>query len=204
MKYLRIAEHYDNCFKTHGDNNLGVDWPNHKDTLIRHRVMLDLIRDKNCSVLDFGCGLGHFYDFLVTEGRENDIKYSGIDINEGFVNTCTRKYPHLNFYQIDILKNNDIPTFDYIICNGTFTEKLDLSQEEMMEFVTSVLLKLWDKCTNGIAFNLMSKLVDWEREDLFHVSMDELGWFLKKHLSRNFVIRNDYKLYEYTTYVYKN
>ena len=50
----------------------------------------------------------------------------------------------------------------------------------------------------------MFKLVDWERDDLFHVSIDELGWFLKNNLSRNFVIRNDYKLYEYTTYVYKN
>ena len=35
MSYLKIAEHYDNCFKQHGDNNLGVDWPNYKDTLTR-------------------------------------------------------------------------------------------------------------------------------------------------------------------------
>jgi hypothetical protein len=35
-------------------------------------------------------------------------------------------------------------------------------------------------------------------------SLDELGWFLKNNLSRNFTIRNDYKLYEYTVYVYKN
>ena len=55
----------------------------------------------------------------------------------------------------------------------------------------------------GIAFNIMSKLVDWERDDLFHVSMDELGLFLKNNLSRNFIIKNDYKLYEYTVYVYK-
>ena len=73
----------------------------------------------------------------------------------------------------------------------------------MMEFFTSVIAKLWDKCNKGIAFNLMSKIVDWERDDLFHVSLDELGWFLKNNLSRNFVIRNDYKLYEYTVYVYK-
>ena len=73
----------------------------------------------------------------------------------------------------------------------------------MMEFFTSVLKKLWAKTNKGIAFNIMSKLVDWERDDLFHVSIDELGWFLKNNLSRNFVIRNDYKLYEYTVYVYK-
>ncbi len=89
------------------------------------------------------------------------------------------------------------------MCNGTFTEKRDLSQEEMMDFFTSVIKKLWNKCNKGIAFNLMSKHVDWERKDLFHVSLDELGWFLKNNLSRNFIIRNEYGLYEYTTYVYK-
>ena len=49
----------------------------------------------------------------------------------------------------------------------------------------------------------MSKHVDWEREDLFHLSFDELGSFLKEEISRNFTIRNDYGLYEYTVYIYK-
>lgn len=203
MSYLKIAEHYDKCFKEHGDSNLGVDWPNYKDTLTRHQVMLDLTQGEDCSILDFGCGLGHFYDFLKINGHNNFIQYSGLDINEGFYNTCKTKYPYLNFYHVDILQDNNIPNFDYIVCNGTFTEKRDLSQDEMMEFFTSAITKLWDKCDKGIAFNLMSKHVDWEREDLFHVSLDELGWFLKKNLSRDFVIRNDYKLFEYTTYVYK-
>jgi hypothetical protein len=48
----------------------------------------------------------------------------------------------------------------------------------------------------------MSKHVDWEREDLFHLPFDTLAAFLKQELSGNFVIRNDYGLYEYTTYVY--
>jgi hypothetical protein len=72
-----------------------------------------------------------------------------------------------------------------------------------MNFFQTTLVKLWDKCNVGLAFNLMSKHVDWERDDLFHVSLDELGWFLKENLSRDFIVRNDYKLYEYTTYVYK-
>ena len=65
MSYLSIAKHYDDCFKKHGDNNLGVDWPNYKDTLTRHQVMLDLLKnDTYPSILDFGCGLGHFYKFI--------------------------------------------------------------------------------------------------------------------------------------------
>jgi SAM-dependent methyltransferase len=199
--YLKIAKHYDECFKKHGDSNLGVDWPNHEDTLIRHEVMSDMIKINNSTVLDFGCGLGHFYEFI--KSNNLPIRYSGLDINESFVNACKAKYPYLNFYHMDILQNNNIPNFDYIICNGTFTEKRDLAQNKMMEFFTSTIKELWNKCNTGIAFNLMSKHVDWEKEELFHVSLDELGWFLKNNLSRNFIIRNDYKLYEYTAYVYK-
>lgn len=202
MSYLKIAEHYDNCFQQHGDSNLGVDWPNYEDTLTRHKVMYDLIQTEEATLLDFGCGLGHFYEWIETNKKQ--IHYSGLDINEGFYNTCKTKFPHLSFYHTDIFKNDNLPNFDYIVINGVFTEKQGLTQEEMWGFFTSAISKLWNKCDKGIAFNLMSKHVDWEREDLFHVSLDELGWYLKNNLSRNFIIRNDYKLYEYTTYVYKN
>jgi SAM-dependent methyltransferase len=204
MNYLKIAEHYNHCFETHGDNHLGVDWPVYEDTLVRYQVMFDMIKDKKIvSLLDFGCGLGHFYDFLKTNNFNNHINYSGLDINENFCKICKEKNPDINFYHEDILINNSIPYFDYIICNGTFTEKRELSQKEMMDFTCSVLKNLWEKTNIGISFNLMSKIVDWERDDLFHVSMDEICLFLKNNLSRNFIIRNDYKLYEYTIYVYK-
>jgi SAM-dependent methyltransferase len=127
MTYLRLAEHYDKCFKEHGNNNLGVDWPNYEDTLTRHQVMLELIKEENCSLLDFGCGLGHFQEYINTLPILNSIIYSGLDINESFYNACKIKYPHLDFYHIDILQENNLPNFDYIICNGTFTEKRDLN-----------------------------------------------------------------------------
>jgi SAM-dependent methyltransferase len=203
MSYLKLAEHYDKCFKEHGDTHLGVDWPKLEDTFKRYDVMLGLIKEEtSISLLDFGCGtasLNQYIEFL----KIKNIKYSGLDINDGFYNTSKLKFPNNDFYCLDILKNESIPNFDYIVCNGPFTEKRDLSQEEMMDFFTSVIKKLWNKCDKGIAFNLMSKHVDWERDDLFHISLDELGWFLKNNLSRNFIIRNDYGLYEYTAYVYK-
>ena len=140
---------------------------------------------------------------FLNEKKENEIVYSGLDINEKFYDHCIKKYPEVNFFLKDININDEIPNFDYIVCNGTFTEKRDLSYEEMFDFMSNTLKTLWSKTNKGIAFNVMSKLVDWERDDLFHVSMDEIGLFLKNNLSKNFVIRNDYKLYEYTIYVYK-
>jgi len=69
--------------------------------------------------------------------------------------------------------------------------------------IAKTTTKLWNKTNVGIAFNLMSKHVDWERDDLFHVDLDTIGLFCSEFLSRNFVIRHDYKLFEYTIYCYK-
>lgn len=204
MKYLEITKHYQECFEKHGDNNFGVDWPNFEDTLTRHQIMFEITKhtDNNISFLDFGCGLGHFKEWL-NKNSQSNINYFGLDINKDFTDLCQKKFPDSKFYCKDILIDDKIPNFDYIICNGTFTEKRNLTQLEMMNYFQETIKKLWNKCDKGISFNLMSKYVDWEREDLFHVSLDELSWFLTKNLSRNFVYRNDYKLYEFTTYVYK-
>ena len=83
-----------------------------------------------------------------------------------------------------------------------FTEKCSLSFETMWNFVQAMLVRVFGIASAGIAFNVMSKQVDWERGDLFHLPLDLLASFLAQHLSRHFVIRNDYGLYEYTVYVY--
>jgi hypothetical protein len=54
-----------------------------------------------------------------------------------------------------------------------------------------------------MAFNVMSKAVDWERDDLFHVSMDRLATLLHGLAGRRIVFRADYGLYEYTAYAYR-
>ena len=87
--------------------------------------------------------------------------------------------------------------------NGVFTEKRNLSFDSMWLYFTNMIESIYKITNKGIAFNVMSKNVDWERDDLFHVSLDQLSSFLCSNITRNFIIRNDYKLYEYTVYVFK-
>ena len=207
MNYQSIAKHYNDCFHKHGDSHLGVDWPNFQDTLTRHRVMSEIfLNNDKATILDFGCGLGHYYEYL--KSLHVKTKYYGLDINTAMIEHCKDKYPHMQdrFICTDIHSTpstNKLPLVDYVIANGTFTEKRDLSHQEMSEFFYETLKILWESCDRGMAFNVMSKCVDWERDDLFHLSMDDLGLFLKNNLSSEFSFRFDYGLYEYTAYVYK-
>jgi SAM-dependent methyltransferase len=207
-KYSEIVKHYETCLEKHGDNHLGVDWPNINDLETRFRIMLDVIYNNgdnsNVSLLDFGCGTALLLDYLKTNASHKII-YSGLDISEKFVFVCKKKYPDISFFCGDLLDANfKIPDFDYIVLNGVFTEKRELTFDEMWEYFTSLLTIVFSKCKKGIAFNVMSKHVDWERSDLFHVSLDKLGDFIYKNLSKDFVFRYDYGLFEYTTYIYKH
>lgn len=207
FSYHKIAAHYESCLDKYGDCHKGVDWPNKEDATRRYQVMLDVIREngKN-TILDFGCGAAHMYEFMQknSKGEYTSVEYYGLDLSPKFVELSKAKYPDRKFFCMDILTDCDkLPMFDYIILNGVFTEKLSASFEEMESYFQEMLCKVYSKAEKGIAFNVMSKAVDWEREDLFHLSTDRLINFLVKNLGRNFIIRNDYGLYEYTTYVYK-
>lgn len=205
-KYLDIVAHYESCLERHGDTHLGVDWPKAEDAATRYRVMLEVVRERkgeSVSLLDFGCGAAHLYERILEEGLDG-IEYSGLDLSEKFVALARKKFPARRFYVADFLEDDtQVPAFDYVVMNGVFTEKRGLAFDEMLAYFERLLRKVWAKTERGLAFNVMSKHVDWEREDLFHLSFDALAAFLTRELTRNFVFRNDYGLYEYTAYVYR-
>lgn len=206
-KYLNIVSHYEACLERHGDTHLGVDWPNRQDADTRYRVMLDVIpveaRGRRVSLLDFGCGAGHLNEYIVGRGLPG-IEYAGLDVSEKFVRVAQRKFPANRFYRLDVFDEDAaFPSFDYIVLNGVFTEKRDLSFDEMFAYFKRLVVRVFAHATAGIAFNVMSKHVDWERDDLFYLPFDRTAEFVTSALTRNFVFRNDYGLYEYTTYVYR-
>lgn len=205
-KYQEIVSHYESCLERHGDTHLGVDWPNKEDAEKRYQVMLDVIhptdRSRLVQLLDFGCGASHLYEFMGARSIAN-IRYSGLDMSDKFVDLSRRKFPENDYFCVDLLDDSaKLPQFDYIILNGVFTEKRGLLFDEMFKYFQRLLMKAFAHTKSGLAFNVMSKHVDWEREDLFHLPFDLLAEFLIEKLTRNFVIRNDYGLYEYTVYVY--
>ena len=87
--------------------------------------------------------------------------------------------------------------------NGVLTYRGSLSFEEMFDYMSGLLPAVFSHARRGLAFNVMSKLVDWERDDLFHVPFDRMATFVAAKLSRDFALRHDYGLYEYTVYVYR-
>jgi SAM-dependent methyltransferase len=205
-KYLSIVALCEDYLANYGDSYLGVGWTKKKDYAdLRYRIMLEMIRSNGSdpvSLLDFGCGASHLYEYIL-QHRLDHIQYNGLDLSEKFLTLSRNKFPHISYYHLDILSPQiDLPVFDYIVLNGMFNSKGTHSSAEMIDYYQAVVRKVFQSARVGIAFNVMSKLVDWERDDLFHLPFDTLASFLEKSLSRHFIIRHDYGLFEYTVYVY--
>jgi len=206
--YFALKTHYESCLAEFGDTNKGVDWPNQDDAQLRYRIMLDILKylpEKNdFSILDFGCGAAHLYDYILSQKFSN-ITYSGLDISESFVSLCRQKYPNNTFISGDVLSSKiDIDCSDFIICNGVFTEKQTMSWDQMWHFVQELLPSIFQYADYGIAVNFMHAHVDWERDDLFHLPLDKLYAFCAENMSRHVCVRSDYGLYEYTAYILKS
>jgi SAM-dependent methyltransferase len=205
---LAIVRHLEKCLELHGDSARGVDWPTREGAERSYAVMLGVIRERppaTPSLLDLGCGLAHMYEYMIANGW-NWVEYRGSDLSERFLDRCRQKFPHIPFSRADILGDSAaaIPEADYVVMDGLLTEKLSVPFDEMWRYSQALIAAAFGKARRGIAFNVKSKYVDWEREDLFHVPVQLMTDFIAERLTRSFVIRHDYGLYEYTVYAYRD
>lgn len=206
VSYLKIARHYQDCIRRHGDSARGMDWPSEKDNQVRFRVMAELFGSdfKKIKVLDFGCGSSRFFDYLKQRELAKKIQYIGLDILPEAIEISKKKYPTNRYICGDALQDPSVlPRVDYAIFNGVFTQKRSLSQREMQDFLLRTLSKVFSKVRIGLAFNVMSDQADFKRRGSFHLSTDWLAKTMARRYSRYFTIRHDYGLYENTIYLFK-
>lgn len=205
----RLLHHYEQRLGEFGDSATGACWPNEHDRQTRYGVMLDLIDaapHEKLVLCDLGCGTGGLLAEIRRRGLQN-VEYIGIDRSPGALAYARAKFPDAAFLELDVTAPDpDLRSIncDYLVANGLFTGKFDLTHEEMWAFLVTVIDLVWPHVRRGLAFNVMSKVVDWERDDLFHLPMDEAAQLLHRLAGRRVRMRADYGLYEYTAYAYKN
>jgi SAM-dependent methyltransferase len=206
MDYTDIVRVCEEDFEEFGDTFQGAGWTKEEvQADRRYSVMLDLMERQAhpYTVLDFGCGSARLLDFAIRSGRADQLVYSGLDLSARVIDYCRTKYPDRSFFHLDVFEGaGDLPVFDAVLLNGVFHYKGDMPQEEMFDYFCDLLSAVRRHAGRALAFNVMSTHVDWTRDDLFHLPIEQATDFIATELSRRFVVRQDYGLYEYTVYVY--
>jgi SAM-dependent methyltransferase len=181
----------------------GVLWPNAADLAARFEVLLgpiDFTRYSSVArvrILDLGCGPGFLPDYLAENDLLDSVEYTGVDIFKATISHAQHRWPGYHFELRDV---RDRPftadAFDFCVICGAFTGRFNTSYKDMEAMVRDTLTAIWPSVRIGMSFNVMSKHVDWERDDLFHWPLDDIMAFCKGKLSRHVSLRLDYGLWE--------
>ena len=153
---------------------------------------------RETSVLDVGCGLGHFCDFLRKYGWQG--KYTGIDVSKGMVETAAKRLSKDSFICCDILNDDFNQEHDYVFCGATI--QIKPAYVEPSQYLEQMVKKMFTLAKKGLAFDIFSDRVDYRDEDKLYVDPNHLLNFCYG-LTGRVTLRNDARPYEVMAYLYK-
>ncbi len=200
-----LKAHYKGTFDRFGPTSKGVDWGDDvRRATLRHQKMLSILADAKgrVSLLDVGCGYGGLLEYA--RAQKLDLDYTGIDVAENMISWAQANQDGGTFVLGDILETDLSRTFDFVVCNGILTQKLSVSNRDMDGFAQRLIRRVFDLCTRGVAFNVMTNRVNFYADNLYYRSPVELlGWCMDE-LTVRVRLDHSYPLYEFTTYLFKD
>lgn len=202
-----MKDHYESAFSRHGPTIAGADWGKDAEAaILRYKNMLAVLGDdrvkKGHSLLDVGCGYGGLQNYAVRVGV--DLKYTGVDIASNMIGWARENIRPADFIEGDFL-NMDLSgkCFDYVVCNGILTQKLEASMLDMDRYAKALIGKMYSLCKKGIAFNMMSTSVNYMSPNLYYKHPAEILVYCLSEVGKKIKIDHSYGLYEFTVYIYK-
>lgn len=203
--FAQLAQHYDQLVARYGDDPRSAQQADLATQERRLSILSEICDPRKLDVLDFGCGTGQMLRFL-QDRHAFEGTYVGWDIAPAMIELARRLHPEGRFECGDCLQEGALEPVDVAFVSGTFNNRIS----DNWGFVTTALRKLYPFCRVGIAFNLLSRYVDYFDEGLYYADPEEVFRFCKEELSGRVALRHDYLVreasmpYEFTIYVYRD
>lgn len=156
---------YDQAFKEYKDSAKSYCWGSDKIRDLYYQLVLMSTSWKGQSCLDIGCGSGGLLEYI--QKNNKNIVYSGIDINQKFIDLAKQKFPKHAFFCdhfLDFECSEKIKP-DYCLIPGTFN-LLPNTVKEPHEYIHKVLSKSLEISKKGVSIIFKTKLNQKENTDL--------------------------------------
>lgn len=150
-KTEKIKEYYEAKIKNGLEGYQVLGWESEKAQHERFNAFVDNIKLEGLSLLDVGCGIGSFYEYLSSE-RIN-VEYFGVDILSSMIDKAKEKHPEAQFICSDIFKENIFikKQFDAVYASGMF----NLELKNNREFLSSAVLEFTALAKKYVGFSLL-------------------------------------------------
>jgi len=203
-KYLEdLKEHFTPLIATYGHTFRAADWGSKESQDLRFSVLSKLFEHElrrpeqenhKISVLDVGCGLGHYSDFLVQQNIS--VQYHGIDILPEMIEKARERRPEDMFSVFNLFKEKTIPgDFSYIVASGIFFRGDEAGMKE-------AIATLFQNAKLGLSFNSLSLWAQYKDVDEFYACPIKTLEYCHA-LTPWVTLRHDYLPNDFTVYMYK-
>lgn len=199
----KLKKHFKPLIDTHGPSHLAVDWGSTGGQTLRFSVLAELLRDRKgefseASILDVGCGVGHFCDYLGEHGFCGE--YQGVDLLSEMIEQARIAHPEHagKFNVLDITANKtpaDSEMYDYVVGSGLFYH----GNRAIMEAVLTAMFKL---ARRGVAVNSLSAWAQEKQDTEFYACPLETLAFCRT-LTPWVELRHSYMPHDFTIYLYR-
>ena len=165
---------------------------NDEKQFLRCGVHLSAINKSKARVLDIGCGLGYFYEFLIKNNKE--INFTGYDIINDYIIFCKEKFPDADFYCRNIFEDGIDGIYDTIVMSQVLNNRY--SNSDNMDVMCQAIELSFKHTTDSVSIDMMSKYVDFENPELYYYQPEAIFKFAKS-LTKKVKLLHEYRPFEF-------
>ena len=195
----KLNYYFNGLYSKHGLNDLSTGYSKQG-----HRARFDclnsLIDLKGKSILEIGCGLGHFLAYL--EKKYKKVNYTGYDINANFISQAKKKFPQYKFKQRNIM-NKPLAknSFDAVFFIGGFNYSFLKNPESLTK---EIMKKMFLACRRVAAISMLSIYVDkgFKYSENHYYDPMEIFKYAKK-ITKKVNLYHNYLANDFTIALYK-
>ncbi|MDA1354206.1 MAG: class I SAM-dependent methyltransferase [bacterium] len=200
---MEVADYYDRLVgKYSGDSVKACGWLSKSTQELRYEI-LSLVGDlRGSSLLDVGCGLGGFWQYLQDE--DLPCHYTGIDVSRAMVKAAREHHPGVTFIASDWREYSVSDPLDFLVASGALS--FHYEPVDNLFVVRAFLDYFFPMIRKGMAFNLLStKAPNEYRSDRsrFRYFVPEEVLALCLDYTPYVSLRHDYLPNDFTVFLHK-
>ena len=195
----RTRDYFSANLARFGGDVRAVDWGNIESQRLRFKVLAEVGKLNNTSLLDVGCGMGDLYGWLKEENIAT--QYRGIDITPEMTTVAKKRFPGGDFSVENMLESTQISgqRYDFIIASGIFY----LRQNAPVEYLQTMVATMFKAARIAVAFNSLSTWFEPKDAGEFYADPLQTVQFCRT-LTPWVCLRHDYHPRDFTVFLYRD
>jgi len=164
----------------------------------RHEAHAAIFSKDKASVLDIGCGIGQFSDYLTLKGIAH--QYNGYDIVPDYITYCKEHFPEGHFEVRNVFEQGIEGEYDYIVLSQVLNNRF--RDSDNMQVMKEMMRICFEKTKVALSIDMMSTYVDFRSDELFYYQPEEIFSYAKS-LTTRVALRHDARPYEFLIQLFR-